>query len=82
MHFQYKIAILSNWRTDKRQYFHRFLVTDKSSQESITVQDSLSKEFEEYRSQSQLDSTTGIESLELSQLYSQRLTQEVEGKET
>ena len=53
------IAILSNWRTDKRQYFHRFLDTDKFSQERIIVQDSLSKEFEEYRFQSHQDSTTG-----------------------
>ena len=82
MHFTDHLAILSNWRTDKRQYFHRFLVTDIVSQERFTVQDCLPKEFEEYRFQSQQDSTTGIESVELSQLYSQRLTQEVEGKET
>ena len=72
MHIQCQIAILSNWRTDKRQYFHHFL-----------VQDSLPKEFEELQnSESSGLNDRKIESQELLQFYSQRLTQEVEGKET
>jgi len=83
MHFTDHLAILSNWRTDKRQYFHRFLVTDICSQERFLVQDSLPKEFEELQnSESSGLNDRKIESQELLQFYSQRLTQEVEGKET